>query len=310
MIAGGGAVGAHVRPRRSTGGGGARRTATSPPAPTRRGVASEPEEPVVDDEVRARHAPPRCADDGARRGCGRCRRCSPRCRSGVEVGTLVHRVLEATRLRRAGPRRRAGRRTSSAQARRARRHRRPRDAVVAGLRGGDRDAARADGRRCRLRDIGARRPPRRARLRAAAGRRRRRRAAALTLAAIADVLRAHSAPATRWPATPSACATRACARSVRGYLTGSIDLVAAARATASASRSSTTRPTGSASPGEDLTAWHYRPAALARRDDARPLPAAGAALHRRAAPLPALAAARLLRRSATSPACSTCSCAG
>ena len=54
------------------------------------------------------------------------------------------------------------------------------------------------------------------------------------------------------------------APSVRGYLTGSIDLVVrAARRRRRASRSSTTRPTGSAPPGEDLTAWHYRPAALA-----------------------------------------------
>ena len=49
---------------------------------------------------------------------------------------------------------------------------------------------------------------------------------------------------------------------MRGYLTGSIDLVAA-QPGERASRSSTTRRTGSAPPGEELTAWHYRPAALA-----------------------------------------------
>ena len=48
-----------------------------------------------------------------------------------------------------------------------------------------------------------------------------------------------------------------------------------------------------APPDEPLTAWHYRPEALSGGDGARALRAAGAALHRRAAPLPALAAARL-----------------
>ena len=50
---------------------------------------------------------------------------------------------------------------------------------------------------------------------------------------------------------------------MRGYLTGSIDLVVRGAAASRASRSSTTRRTGSAPPGEELTAWHYRPAALA-----------------------------------------------
>ena len=53
------------------------------------------------------------------------------------------------------------------------------------------------------------------------------------------------------------------------------------------------------------------PRAARRGDDRRALPAAGAALLRGAAPVPALAAgARATTRSATSAACSTCSCAG
>ena len=72
-----------------------------------------------------------------------------------------------------------------------------------------------------------------------------------------------------------------------------------ARAPAAASRSSTTRRTGSRAPGEELTAWHHRPAALAAEMERGALRAAGAALPRRAAPLPALAAARLRPRART-----------
>ena len=52
------------------------------------------------------------------------------------------------------------------------------------------------------------------------------------------------------------------------------------------------------------------PGGAHRRDGARALRPAGAALHGGAAPLPALAAARATTPSATSPACCTCSCAG
>ena len=48
--------------------------------------------------------------------------------------------------------------------------------------------------------------------------------------------------------------------------------------------------------GGEITAWDYRPAALAAAMAARPLPAAGAVLRGRPAPLPALAAARLRPR--------------
>ena len=78
-------------------------------------------------------------------------------------------------------------------------------------------------------------------------------------------------------------------RDVRGYLTGSIDLVVRV---GDAYAIADYKTNWLAAPGEPLTAWQYRPAALAPRWSA-PLRAAGAALHRRAAPLPALAAARL-----------------
>ena len=59
---------------------------------------------------------------------------------------------------------------------------------------------------------------------------------------------------------PPACATRRSSGVLRGYLTGSLDLVL--RLPATASSWPTTRPTGSAPPDEPLTAWHYRPEAV------------------------------------------------
>ena len=106
-------------------------------------VASEPEEPVVDDES-APHAPP-VEDDGAD-----ALRAVPSLLAempvGVEVGTLVHRVFEATDFAAAdldAELAERGRGRAGAAAGRARRRRR-------GGRGparGDRDAARAAGRR-------------------------------------------------------------------------------------------------------------------------------------------------------------------
>ena len=48
--------------------------------------------------------------------------------------------------------------------------------------------------------------------------------ATLHVAAMADLLEAHLPAATRWRATRRACATRRSA-ALRGYLTGSLDLV-------------------------------------------------------------------------------------
>ena len=214
------------------------------------------------------------------------------------------------RLRRGRPRRRAGARTSrEAQARRrvdlgdpAR--------VVAGLRAaietplGPLVGGAAAARRR------ARRPARRARLRAAARRRRRADRAARRSRRSPRVLREHLAGrTTRSPATPTRLADPAL-RHERARLPDRQHRPRAAAAPAGASRSSTTRRTGSRAPGEELTAWHHRPAALAAEMERAHYGAAGAALHRRAAPLPALAAAAATTPSATSPACSTCSCAG
>ena len=93
--------------------------------------------------------------------------------------------------------------------------------------------------------------------------------------------------ATRSPATPRGSPTRSCA--------------ATCGATSRAASTSCVRGGGAyavvdyktnwlAAPGEELTAWHYRPAALAAEMQRAHYGAPGPALHRRAAPLPALAA--------------------
>ena len=180
-------------------------------------------------------------------------------------------------------------------------------------------------RRCRRRsvrwpaaagcaDLDAARPARRARFRAAAGRRRRPggetaasgrlgRAAAHATCPRTTRSRATPRPARypRWPR--SRCA---------GYLTGSIDAVLRVRGAGGAARYLVVdyKTNWLASAGaEPLTALHYRPEALAAAMLRRALSAAGAAVPRRAAPLPALAAARLRPGARTSAACSTCSCA-
>ena len=81
---------------------------------------------------------------------------------------------------------------------------------------------------------------------------------------------------------------------LRGYLTGSIDAVLRVGTAASPRYLvvdyKTNRLGGY---DEPLTAWHYRPERAGERDGRRALPVAGAAVRRRAAPLPAVAAARL-----------------
>ena len=278
----------------STGAGGGRRTATSPPARTRRGSSSEPEEQLVTDEPATPTRPPPVEEDGADADALRAR---PVLLAdmpvGAHVGTFVHRVFEATDFAAADLDAELGRRDRRGAGAAARRHRRPAASSSTGLRavietplgpllGGARlrDVARAD----RLDELdfelplaGGDDPP-----------------AASTLAAIGAVLRDDLRRAIRSPATPSASSDPALRSRVRGYLTGSIDLVV--RCAATASPSSTTRRTGSARPARTLSAWHHRPAALAAEMQPVALRAAGAALHRRAAPLPALAAARLRPR--------------
>ena len=155
----------------------------------------------------------------------------------------------------------------------------------------------------------ARRPARRARLRAAARRRRRADRAARRSGAIGA--RPARAPRRRRPAraaTPTGSTTRRCAPSVRGYLTGSIDLVVRRRR--ARSPSSTTRRTGSRAPGEALTAWHYRPGGARRRDGARALRRCRRCSTPSRCTATCAGGCRATTPSATSPASSTCSCAG
>ncbi len=171
--------------------------------------------------------------------------------AGVEVGTFVHRVLEAIDF--AAPDLDA----ELTEAIAAVQARRPVDlgdpaAVVAGLRAAIetpfadgvrlRDLARAD----RLDEldfelplVGGDRPTGR-----------------LELDAIADVLRAHGDPL----GYADRLADPALRSSVRGYVTGSIDLVARVGDRFAVVDYKTNWLGG---PGEELTAWHYRPEALA-----------------------------------------------
>ena len=234
-----------------------------------------------------------------------------RCRSASHVGTFVHRVLEATDFAARRPRRRA---------RRARRRRRRRGArstigdpaaVVAGPARGDRDAARpAARRRCgcatsRARDrldeldfelplAGGDEPTGRL---APGGDRR---------ACCARTCRR----ATRSPATPTGSTTRRCAASVRGYLTGSIDLVV--RAAGGDPRFAVvdykTNWLGAPGRGADARGTTARPRSPPRWS------ARTTACRRCSTPSRCTATCAggcpATTRSATSPACSTCSCAG
>jgi exodeoxyribonuclease V beta subunit len=210
-------------------------------------VASEPEEPVVDDES-APVAPPVPIDDH------RSLREVPSLLAdmpvGVEVGTLVHRVFEAVDFTAADLASQLSLEIGLAQARR-RVELGDVDAVVAGLHaaietplaGGValRQVARSD----RLDELNFELPlvggddPR---------------GPALTLAAIAEVLQAHGDPYAERLRDPRL------RESVRGYLTGSIDLVL--RLDGERFAVVDYKTNWLAPPGEELTAWHHRPTAL------------------------------------------------
>ncbi len=210
-------------------------------------VASEPEEPVVDDES-APVAPPVPTDDHeALRAVPSLLADMP---VGVEVGTLVHRVFEAVDFASADLASELSLEIGLAQARR-RVELGDVDAVVAGLHAaietplaGDvslRQIARAD----RLDELNFELPlvggddPR---------------GPALTLAAIADVLHADGDPYAERLRDPRL------RESVRGYLTGSIDLVLRLDGERFAVVDYKTNWLAPA--GEELTAWHHRPTAL------------------------------------------------
>ena len=277
---------------RSTRAGGARPTAPSPPTPTRPAWPASPR--TTTSSTTSRDAPPAAA-------------AAARCRSRPCRPAPAHRHVRPPRAR---GRPTSPRPTSPPSWRRVAP---PGPAavdigdpapVVAGLRGGDRDAARPAARRPRAARLRPRRPARRAGLRAAAGRRRR-----PVGAAHAERDRARSCAPARRPAGrlrgppggPGAAPV------VRGYLTGSIDLVRPAAATAS--RSSTTRPTGSR---RRASRW---PPGTTRRPCSRPRCAAPTTGCRRCSTRSRCTATcaggcPATTPTATWPACSTCSCAG
>ena len=216
--------------------------------------------------------------------CTRCRLSSPTCRSALRSArsctgywrrpTSLQRISTASSPR-ASPRCRRGARSTSATRRRWWR-----------LAGGDRDAA---GRRDAAARPRAHRPARRARLRVPARRRRR---ADRSPGARRDRGGATRASAARRPADRlrRRLGDPALRQAVRGFVTGSIDLVARAGGRLHGRRL------------QDELARRLRrgadrlassPRRAGRRDGARALRAAGAALPRRAPPLPALATARL-----------------
>ncbi len=222
-------------------------------------VASEPEEAVVTDEPAGATAPD---DDGTTDADAALRAVPSRLVGmpvGVHVGTFVHGVLEATDFAAADLDAELGARVAEAQARR------PVDVgeageVIAGLRaaietplgplvGGRRlrDVARAD----RLDELDFELPL--VGGDAPAGR--------LRLEAIGAVLREHLPPADPLAGYADRLEDPALRRSLRGDLTGSLDLVVRAPAARFAVVDYKTNWLGGAD-GE-LSAWHHRPAALA-----------------------------------------------
>jgi exodeoxyribonuclease V beta subunit len=214
-------------------------------------VASEPEEPVVSDEPEAPVRPAAPAGDEALRAIPLLLGAMP---AGTMVGTFVHRVLEATDFAAGDLSAELHARVAEVQARRAV------DvgdtaAVVAGLAAaietplGDglrlRDLVRAD----RLDEldfefplVGGDEPTGR-----------------VALEAVAAVLRAHLPAGDPLAGYADRLADPALRSTVRGYVTGSIDLVAR-----SGGRFTVVdyKTNWLAAPGEKLTAWQYRPAAL------------------------------------------------
>ena len=219
-------------------------------------VASEPEEPLVDDES-APHAPP--VDDDGRDALRAVPSLLAEMPAGTEVGTLVHRVFESVDFASSDLSAELSMEIAAAQARR-RVELGDIDAVVTGLTaaletplgplaGGIslRDVARTD----RLDEldfelplVGGDDPS----------------GPALTLTAIADVVRRHAVEDDALAGYAERLLDPRLRASVRGYLTGSIDLVVRVGGERFAVVDYKTN--WLAPPGEELTAWHHRPAAL------------------------------------------------
>ena len=144
--------------------------------------------------------------------------------AGARIGTFVHRVLEATDFAAADLEAELAARVAEVQAYRPVDDRRPGVGRGRAARG-DRDAARPRSAASPARPR-ARRPPRRARLRAPAGRRRHADERGSRSTRSPRVLREHLPPGDPLAGYADRLADPALRRSVRGYVTGSIDLVA------------------------------------------------------------------------------------
>ena len=253
-------------------------------------VASEPEEPVRRRRAGAARARPPSPARGDDARCAPCPRCWPGCRpactparscTACSSGPTSPRPTSSAEL--------------AAQVAQARRH------LEIGDAGGRRRGLRAALETplgpllggLRLRDVRARRPARRARLRAAARGRRRADGAARARRDRRGPARAPARRATRSPATPTGSPTRRCA--------GACAATSPAASTSSSGRAARFaiadyKTNWLAPPGRGAERLAPPAGRARRRDGARALRPAGAALHGRAAPLPALAPARLRPR--------------
>jgi exodeoxyribonuclease V beta subunit len=225
-------------------------------------VASEPEEDVVEDEPLGA-APRPAAAPAPEDGSLAVPSLLAQMPVGVEVGTFVHRVLEATDFAAADLEAELAGQVAAVRTRRSVEIGEP-DAVIAGLRAAIetplgplvngarlRDIARAD----RLDELEFELP-------LAGGDDP---TGPLTLAAVADVLREHLPADDPLAGYAERLDDPALRRDVRGYLTGSLDLVVRLRDGNDAPRFAILdyKTNWLGPPGEQLTAWHHRPEALA-----------------------------------------------
>ena len=130
----------------------------------------------------------------------------------------------------------------------------------------------------------------------------------LQLADIATLLETHLAPDDPLASYAPRLTEASLSATLRGYLTGSLDLVLRLPDERFVVVDYKTNRLGG--PDETLTRGELPAGRCRRRDGGGTLSAAGAALHRRPAPLPAVADAATTTRNATSAARSTCSCGG
>ncbi len=231
-------------------------------------VASEPEEPVLSDEPEEGHRPPAgegasgAPEDLAQAAAHAVPSLLETMPGGVRVGTFVHDVLEATDFAASDLDAELAARIAAAHARRAVEAGR-RDVLAAGLRAAIETPLGPLFGDARLRDV-----------------RREDRLDELTFelplaggdaprgevapAAIAAALAAHLAPDDPFSGYAERLADPGLRPQVRGYLTGSLDLVVRLPGPGGRARFAVLdyKTNRLAPPGEPLTAWHHRPQAL------------------------------------------------